>query len=144
PPSAPIDLAALLKPKGYIEVPLILTKVGLLDIDVKVNGQPLLFILDTGAGNTVIDTTVAERLKLPIHKTDEKLSGVSGAKPLLRTNSVRVSVGPHSCEAVPVVDDLSPLNAQRKKRGTPPCDGILGNNILQDYGAVIDHSVPKL
>ena len=134
----------MLKPKGYIEVPLISTKVGLLDIDVKVNGQPLLFFLDTGAGNTVIDEAVAGRLKLPIHETSEKLSGVSGAKPLKRSESVQVSVGPNSCQAVPVIDDLSALNAQRKKRGTPPCDGILGNNILQDYGAVIDQSAPKL
>jgi predicted aspartyl protease len=144
PPAGPIDLPALLKPKGYIEVPLILTKVGLLDIEVKVNGQPLLFILDTGAGNTVIDEAVAGRLKLPIHETGQKLSGVSGAKPLKRSESVQISVGPNSCQAVPVVDNLSALNAQRKKRGTPPCDGILGNNILQDYGAVIDHSAPKL
>ena len=139
-----LDLAGFLKSKGYIEVPLVLTKEGFLDVEVKINGQPLLFILDTGAGTTVIDKAVAGRLKLPEKKTDEKLSGITGAEALLRTGTVQVSIGSNQCQSDPILSDLCAINAGRKSFGTGPCDGILGQNDMQIFGAVIDHSAAKL
>ena len=57
---------------------------------------------------------------------------------------MKLTLGPNVCNEAPIVSDLSAVNAERKKAGTRPCDGILGNNILQLTGAVIDLSSPKL
>ena len=141
---APTELAALLKTRGYIEVPLILTKAGLLDVEVKINGQPLQFLLDTGAGGPVIDEAVAERLMLAKKKTDETLAGSSGVQPLIRSEDVQFSVGPNRSQEALVVSNLSAINAWRKKEDCEPCDGILDNKIMQLHGAVIDHSSSKL
>ena len=46
-PPVPKDLADLLKAWGYVEFPLTLTKDLFFDVELKINGQPLLCILDT-------------------------------------------------------------------------------------------------
>ncbi len=142
--SAPATLAEVLKARGYVACALIPDKDGNLDVEVKVNGQPLLFILDTGASSTTLDRAAAERLKLAIRKTGKTVSGLTGSEPESRTEIVKLTLGPNVCNEAPIVSDLSAVNAERKKAGTRPCDGILGNNILQLTGAVIDLSSPKL
>ena len=52
-------LTDFLKARGYVEVPLILNKQCIFDVEVTVNSQPLFFFLDTGSSNTDIDTDVA-------------------------------------------------------------------------------------
>src|SRR5579871_880591 len=90
--TAPKDLADLLKARGYVEIPLTLTKDPFFDVEVKINGQTLLFVLDTGTNRTLIDKAVAGRLKLASHKTDQKVFGATGDEPLEETESVQISV----------------------------------------------------
>ncbi len=143
-PAAPKDLADLLKARGYVEIPLTLTRDPFFDVEVKMNGQALLFVLDTGTNRTIIDKAVASRLKLAARKTDQTVFGATGNQPLEETESVQIGLGPNRWEESPVVNDLSAVNETRKSFGTRPCDGILGNNIMQYYGAVIDESAGKL
>jgi hypothetical protein len=137
---SPTDLGAFLKSKGYFAVPMTLTKLGHLDIEVTVNGQKLLMILDTGAGGVVIDTTVAQRLKLPIQKTNKLNAGIGGTVPLEKATVDRIAIG--SCESriEAIVSDLSAVNAERKKVGTQPCDGLLGYPFLKLHGGVVDYN----
>jgi predicted aspartyl protease len=138
------DLDRLLKDRGYVAVPLLLTKDGFYDVEVKVNGQPLLFLVDTAAGTVTLDTPVAERLKLPLRKSEETLAGSTGDQPAVRTDNVQLTVGPNECGAVPIVSDHSAVNSGRKTNGSPPCDGILGNNVMQIFGALIHHGAAKM
>ncbi len=138
PAQAPSDLDELLKANGYSQVPLQLTKDGMFDITAKVNGHSLLFVLDTGAVNTLIDEAVAERLKLPIHKSAGTFAAITGTQPLRTTVFETFSVGNLSSQEQPWVFSFSSINAERKKRDQPPLDGVLGNNFLQAHGAVID------
>ena len=142
--AVPKDLADLLKARGYVEVPLTLTKDPFFDVEVKINGQALLFILDTGTNATIIDRAVAGRLKLASHKTDLTVVGATGTEPFEQTESVQISVGPNQWKEYLALNDLSPVNNTRKTFGTPPCDGILGNDVMQLWGAVIDEAVGKL
>jgi hypothetical protein len=138
------DLAEFLKSQGYIEIPLVITKDGFLNVKVQVNGQPLDFVVDTGAGNVVLDTAVARRLDLPVKESRDTLAGVSGSGLISRTVVERLSIGPIESSGETIVADLGPINRERAKFDSPACDGILGNNILQLHGAVIDHSSAKL
>ncbi len=87
------DLPAMLKAKGYTAVPLKIMKNGHLDVDVKVKGETLRFILDTGAGSTVIDVVVAKRLGFQVVKTDKTHAGVTGSAMLEKTTIDQLSVG---------------------------------------------------
>jgi hypothetical protein len=138
------ELATFLKAKGYVDIPLKIIKGGHMDVDVKVNGETLRFILDTGSGATVIDAAVAKRLGLVATKTDKTLAGVSGAHPLEKTLIEQLSVGPVQSREETVVADLSSVNAERKKDGDPACDGLLGATLLQLFCAVIDYPSAKL
>ena len=68
-------MSAFLSPKGYDCVPILQNIVGLLLITVKVNGIEGLFILDTGAGNSVIDTQHASHLLLNLQKESASFTG---------------------------------------------------------------------
>jgi hypothetical protein len=138
------DLDAFLKPKGYLGVPLNLVASGHLDIEVKVKGETLLFILDTGAGASVIDAAVAKRLGLAVQKTDQTLAGVGGSHPLEKTVLDPMMIGPVQGREEAVVTDLGAVNTERKKVGARPCDGLLGAGVLQLFGAVIDYPSSKV
>ena len=138
-------LADFLKARGYVEVPLILNRYCIFDVEVKVNGQPLFFFLDTGADNTEIDTDVAERrLKLPVAATGLRHAGTNGFQPGKSTVVEQFSVGSISSQEKPAVRDFGATNAGRKIEGIRPCDGAIGNNFLQSHGAIIDHASAKL
>jgi predicted aspartyl protease len=131
-----VELATVMQSRGYTEIPLLLLKDGRYGIEVQANGHPLRFLLDTGAASTFIDTAVAERLQLPLTKTDEKIVSVTGTKPLMKTTVERLLVGTAKCRGELIVNDFSHMGAEH--------DGVLGNNILKMLGAVIDYSSAKL
>ena len=81
-PSAPKDLADLLKARGYVEIPLTLTKDPYFVVEVKINGQPLHFLLDTGAQHTDIDKEVAgRRSSLPAIRPTKRSSALPAPAP---------------------------------------------------------------
>jgi hypothetical protein len=140
----PSELAGFLKGKGYFDVPLIFTRDGHLDVEVKANGETLLFILDTGSGGTVLDTAVVQRLKLPVQKTEHTLAGIGGTHPLEKTILDRLVIGSLTSREEAIVSDLTAVNTERKKVGVRPCDGLLGASLMRLHGAVIDYPSAKL
>jgi hypothetical protein len=138
------DLAGFLRAKGYREIPLNLVASGHLDLEVKVKGEKLLFILDTGSGATVIDTAVARRLGLAVQKTDQTVAGIGGTHPLEKTVLDPLVIGSVHGRDEAVVSSLADVNAERKKVAARPCDGLLGAGILQLFGAVIDYPSSRL
>ncbi len=123
PTSRSLDVREFLTTRGFIEVPLDVGKDGLFDVHVKINGEPLRFLLDTGVPTGCLDTAVANRLKLPINKTDQTLAGVTGPQPLLNTVVEQLSIGSMNCREVPTVTDFTALQVTRKMNGLPPLDG---------------------
>ena len=71
----PGDLHAFLFGKGYHAIPFFQNAVGHLLVEVTINGVTGIFILDTGAGSTIVDTKQAERLKLRLQRNNSTHSG---------------------------------------------------------------------
>ena len=137
-------LARVLKKRGYVEVPLVPDKTGLLGVKVEADGQPMLLVLDTGANNTSLDGASAKRAKVEVKQTGEKTSGLGVLVPTGRAKVKRLSIGGVSSPAEVYVVDFSFLNGMRKEHGDPPCDGVLGSNSLKYYSALIDYAGLKL
>ncbi len=141
---APQDTVAYLKAKGYVEIPLIRTKLGIFEVEAKINGQSMLFIVDCGAGNIVLDTETADKLKLPRQKTGHLNAGIGGAVALEVTPNQQVAVGPCEGRYNLSVSSLSFVNDELRKVGDKPCVGLLGFPFLKMNGAVIDYPSEKL
>ena len=79
PDSAPVDLAAFLRARGFTVVPLSINAVGHFELVAHVNGQAARLLLDTGASHTVVATPSAERLGLRTTPAAERAGGVGTA-----------------------------------------------------------------
>ena len=77
----------MLASKGYIPIPLRQNVTGQLLVVAKINDVEGLYILDTGAGQTVVDTKLAGTLKLKLNLDETVFTGGG--------------VGAHSIENVP-------------------------------------------
>jgi predicted aspartyl protease len=137
-------VARLLKKRGYAEVPLVPTKIGLADVKVEVDGVPMLLILDTGSNYVSLDRSSAKRAKLALQEVKEKTSAIGGSLPAEQTNIAKLSIGELSSPGEAYVVDFSATNDWRKRRGDPPCDGVLGGRWLAYYSAIIDYAGMKL
>jgi hypothetical protein len=139
------QLGDVLKNNGYSEVPLTVGKTGLLEVTIRFNGEPLLFLVDTGANDSVVDETVARRLNLPLQKSRVKMVGIGGiTAPADKAVVQLFTVGDVSGRLEAFVGDLSHVNAARRRGGEQPYAGLLGGNVLAPCAAVIDYSTRKL
>ena len=137
---------ALLTQAGFVEVPLTMGKGRLFQVTVEVQGEKLLFLLDTGASYLVLERKVAERLKLPTKKAPGGVGGLGtadAAAQVTRLESLRVG----EFASVPFeawVMDLSAVNEARVREGDEPCDGLIGAAFLDFHRAVLDYPAKKL
>lgn len=130
---------------GYVEVPIVLNKNGLLDIKVEVDRMPMLLFLDTGYTTTIsLEQSSAKRAKLAVKESEGKNSALGGGLAIGQTKIGQFSVGGLTSAMDAQVVDFSPTNATRKANGALPCDGVLGGRFLSRYSAVIDYAHPKL
>ena len=141
-----MSLLAFLLSHGYVEIPLKKTASGLIEVEAKVNGIDALFILDTGAGRTVLDTASAARLHLSLDQSDSKGAGLGSSSHPMQSSTVReITIGPvHIVSLQTYVLDLSHVNDARAQKDSAACDGIIGADILGGRAAVIDYSSYKL
>ena len=139
----PVDGAPVqdfLRPQGYAAVALRRSVGPHLEVSAKINGVPGRFLVDTGAQITVVDVHTLRKFRLTSVKTGVRVIGAVGG-PGERIEAALASslrVGP--CESSPFllgVSDLSALN-QGRPRGGGPFDGIIGADVLQSFGIVID------
>src|SRR5215470_2634080 len=142
----PMSLLTVLGAEGFIEIPLRMTASGLIEVDVRVNGEPGLLVLDTGAGATVFDAASAARLHLDLNQTEATGAGLgSGSHPAQASLVNDLTIGSlHLASLETLVMDLSHLNEARARKGMVACDGILGADILGGRSAVIDYGSQNL
>lgn len=113
-----------------------------LQAKVKINGQPGLVILDTGASRTVFDKTeILKFLKLEEIAEHDRVSTGLGTSDML---SQVVTLGSFTLgklqmkEFPAVVLDLQHVNQTYAAIGFAPIVGVLGSDVLVAYKAVID------
>lgn len=140
--AAPDALAAALRADGYTAVPMTRHGDTHLTVDGQVNDVPGTFILDTGAGRTVIDRAAQSRF-------DEGRDAIVGGQATGAGGSGldisalpgnRLRIGDYRDDAFTVrFLALDHVNAAFSQRGEVPVDGVIGADILERGGAVIDY-----
>ncbi|MCD9007988.1 aspartyl protease family protein [Luteimonas sp. XNQY3] len=140
--AAPAALAAALEPDGYTAVPMTRHGDSHLTVAARLNDVAGTFILDTGAGRTVIDRAAQSRF-------DEGRGVVAGGQAtgaggtglaISALPSNRLRIGDYRDDAFTVhFLALDHVNAAFSQRGETPVDGVIGADILERGGAVIDY-----
>lgn len=101
-------------------------------VEVRVNGTPLRFVVDTAAGATVVDQAMAARLGLATDAAEQRtVEGASGGAAFAMVKAERIEVGGAERRDMGVIlADMSRIAAGY--------DGILGNDFLRHYAVLLD------
>ncbi len=128
--NAPVPgLAEFLKKQGYVAVPL--ERLGIerrLGVRVRVRGKELLLVVDTGAANTHLDRYRVRHLDL--QSDDDGVFDLDGLE-IGGLKSARLMVYPI---------DMTDSNRAERALNSPLLDGLLGADVLQPLGAVMDYA----
>jgi tetratricopeptide (TPR) repeat protein len=100
------------------------------------DGQPGLFMVDTGAGVSVIHTALAERLGLYVGPPQGYVTGLGGRVPLRRAVLPSLTLGDLSVGSLTVAVGVSGVPTHA---GMMPVDGILGNDVWKNFVLVVDY-----
>ena len=116
----------------------------------EINGKPARLLIDTGASRSVFDYSRIHEFyddEEPDLEAIETLStGISSDKVKSELCSFKsLRMGELLLENYKaVIIDMPHVNLTYKKLGIEPIDGIIGNDILQAHGAVIDYNTGRL
>lgn len=100
-----------------------------------VNGKPVRWLMDTGAGVTIISDAEAIRLGLEIQDSTVRATDMAGGSTAVRTATVRrIVVGRTRFEHVPVM--ITPADTMPWKEWAPGRQGILGLPLLKEFDAL--------
>lgn len=140
-------VASALEAAGYTAIPMTRHGDAHLTVEMRVNGVPGRFILDTGAGRTVIDRAAQPRF-------DEGRAVVAGGVAtgaggsglaIAALPGSRLRIGAYRDDAFTVhFLSLDHVNAAFSQRGEAPVDGVIGADVLVRGGAVIDYPDMRL
>ena len=142
-------MTAFLFQKGYDSIPIRQNAVGLLLITAKVNDVEGLFILDTGAGTSVIDTKQASHLLLNLQKDNASFSGAGAGGvgiEVIPSEGNKIEIGKHIVtDFTFAVMSLDHANQALTEAGAQEALlGIIGVDILKPGKAIIDYSTMTL
>ncbi|HET6721691.1 MAG TPA: aspartyl protease family protein [Chitinophagaceae bacterium] len=143
------NITQFLTSMGYIAIPIRQNVSGLLLINAKINDVDGVYILDSGAGQTVVDTKQLDTLKLKLNHDETALTGGG--------------VGAHSIENVPSYNNKIEINdfkmdnlivavmsletaweSLARVGAHDELFGIIGVDILKKGNAIIDFSTMTL
>lgn len=133
-------LASFLATQRFTEVPMHRRSISDFEIIANVNGRKALWLVDTGAAVTLLDSAVSRLAGIKVNRTNLSVGGAGGGMKRidigvvenLRLSSLRVR------SAVIAISDISTNNVALQEEGKPPIDGYLGADFLREKNAVID------
>lgn len=112
----------------------------LITLDVALNGQPMEFVLDTGAGATVIDAAAAKQLGLQEVRKHVGC-GAGGTVEMSVVDVDSIAVGAARIEGVAaMVTKLDDISARIGKR----LAGVLGFDFLSRFRITLDYRQQRL
>lgn len=104
-----------------------------------VNGRALTLFVDTGA-SSLLDLAVAKEMGLQLTANAEKGYGLSGEGVDLLTTTVDMELGAMKLQGAPFACvEFTRVKAYSRENGFIEFDGIIGNNLLSGFRAVIDY-----
>ncbi len=105
------------------------------------DGEPALFMVDTGAGVSILSKGLATRLDLTLETPRGFITGLGGESPLTRTVLPYLELGGQRVEDLTVAVGVAGMPSHA---GLMPLDGILGNDIWEDFVLVVDYPASVL
>ena len=137
------DISAFLSRRGYEAIPIRQNIAGLLLISVKVNGIEGLFILDTGAGVSVIDSSQVDSLQLTLQKDSASFSGAgAGGQGLevIPSKGNTIEIGNHVVTDFTLsIMSFEHVSQTLAQAGCEGFSGVIGVDILKPGKAIIDY-----
>lgn len=130
--------------RGYVAIPLAQLSSGHLVVQARLNDVPGTFVLDTGAGRTVVE--LARQRKFRLGRLDATPASAIGAGAggvavrVSRGNRLRIGGYANDRFAV-VLMQLTQVNLAFVRDGHAAIDGVIGADVLRWGAAVID--VPR-
>ena len=140
-----ITLNKFLKSEGYSSVKLIFSETKHYLIEAKVNGIDGTFILDTGASNSCICTSLEDKFKVISEDSKEKASSANSEMTNTKiSKSNIIQIGKWEDKINLISFDMNHINNALSQKKIPPIDGIIGADVLKESKAVIDYESNKI
>ena len=140
-----ITLNKFLKSEGYSSVKLIFLKTKHYLIEAKVNSVNGKFILDTGASNSCICTSLENKFKVISKESKEKASSANSEMTHTKiSKSNTIQIGKWEDKINIITFDMNHINNALSQKKIPPIDGIIGADILKKSKAILDCKSNKL
>jgi hypothetical protein len=128
-------------PRQFVMIPITREKSHHIIVVALLGGRPARFLVDTGAGGTILDSHAVSRYKLRLSSASRKGGGVGSVA--MRMNYVArhdlTLFGLDLSGTKLLTLDLSHANAGLKKSKVAPVVGVLGADVLWRRHAVIDY-----
>ncbi|MBT5233364.1 MAG: clan AA aspartic protease [Flavobacteriaceae bacterium] len=140
-----ITLNKFLKSKGYSSVKLIFLVTKHYLIEAKLNGIDGTFILDTGASNSCICTSLEDKFKVISKESKEKASSANSEMTNTKiSKSNIIQIGKWEDKINLISFDMNHINNALSQKKVSPIDGILGADILKKSNSILDYKSNKL
>ncbi len=135
------SLAAYLHTQDYQKIPLMKLDSGLETIDTSINGQSGLFIIDSGAGRSILHS--AKTTKFHVKKADHtgagSSAGAGGAFSYQRFAIQSLVLGSVQLSKTYIdVADLSAVVNAAQQLNNADIDGVIGQDVLIQNAGIID------
>ena len=140
-----ISLNKFLKESGYFNVKLQFLKTKHYSIEAKINGVNGIFILDTGASNSCICTSLENKFKIISKETTEKASSATSEiinTKVSRNNTIQIGKWKNKINLISF--NMNHINHTLGEKKIDLIDGILGADILKKSKAILDYKSNKL
>lgn len=137
-----MSLGEILLRQGYISIPFEMTGTNHLEIEARINGEPGIFLIDTGASSTCIGIDRLERFHLNSEDSEIKAAG-AGATDMETAVSTdnTIEIGTWSAAGQQIVlFDLGHVNQALEAHEAQTVDGIIGSDLLDNSKAIIDYN----
>ncbi|MGV6844588.1 MAG: retropepsin-like aspartic protease family protein [Lutibacter sp.] len=141
-----MKLGNILKRKGYIAIHLKKINTNHFEMEGELNGVKGSFILDTGASNSCVDVSLAEKFKLKVADSETKAAGAGAINmetKIATKNSINFNKWNLKNFTV-VLLNLTHVNTALTEHGSATVDGIIGADILEKGKAIINYKNNKL
>ena len=140
-----ITLNKFLKSEGYSSVKLIFSETKHYLIEAKINGTKGRFILDTGASNSCICTSLEDKFKVISKQSKEKASSANSEMTHTKiSKSNIIQIGKWEDKINLISFDMNHINNALSQKKVSPIDGILGADILKKSNSILDYKSNKL
>ena len=140
-----ITLNKFLKNEGYSSLKLIFLETKHYLIEAKVNGIKGKFILDTGASNSCICTSLENKFKVISKESKEKASSATSQMTYTKiSKSNTIQIGKWEDKINLITFDMSHINNALSQKKISQIDGIIGADILKKSKAILDYKSNKL